>query len=245
MAAPAWDSSRVGTVLLFVAVAAVVGVIAYVQWKREQKRRSLLIEWAAANKWSFAPADDTWCARWQGAPFGEGDHRRARSVLTGEWKATPFASFDYSFQTHSSNGKGGQTTQTHHYAVSTVRLPTYLPRLQVTPENLLTRIGNAVGFDDIELESEDFNRAFRVSANDPKFASDVLNARTMQLLLSRPHLSWRIEGTDILCWQDGEQHPAGVTAAVETMLDVLKGIPSFVWHDNGYDAGSTAVGGTS
>jgi hypothetical protein len=235
----------VGTVLVIIVVAVVGGTILYLQWQREQKRRSLLVEWAAANNWTFAAADDQWCDRWQGTPFGEGDHRRARNVLTGEWKGRTFVSFDYSYQTHSSNGKGGQNTQTHHVAVSAVRLPTYLPRLQVTPENLLTRLGNAVGLTDIELESEDFNRAFRVHANDAKFACDVLAPRTMQMLLSRPRFSWRIEGADIMCWQDGEQHPAEVTARVATVLDVVTAIPSFVWHDNGYDAGSTAVGGTT
>jgi hypothetical protein len=229
---------------LFVLLALVIGgLVAYYQWQREQKRRSLLVEWAAANNWTFLARDDQWCSRWQGTPFNDGDHRRACNVLTGQWKGKPFATFDYTFQTHSSNGKGGQTTTTHHYAVSAVQLPTYLPRLQVTPENMLTRLGNAVGLTDIELESEDFNRAFRVHANDPKFASDVLTPRTMQLLLGRPHFSWRIEGADILCWEQGEQEPAEVTARVATMLDVVAGIPSFVWHDNGLDNGTAAVGG--
>ena len=234
-----------GVFLLFLLVAVVIGVGVYFNYKREQKRRALLTEWAAANKWTLLDEDDQWCSRWQGNPFNEGDHRRARNVLTGTWKGKPFVSFDYSFQTHTSDGKGGTSTQTHHYAVSAVSLPAYLPRLQVTPESLLTRFGNAVGFADIELESEDFNRAFRVHANDPKFASDVLTARTMQLLLSRPRISWRIEGSDILCWQSGEQQPVAVNAAVSTMLDVVEGIPSFVWHDHGYDAGSTTVGGSS
>ena len=234
-----------GTVLVIIVVALIGGTILYIQWQREQKRRALLVEWAAANNWTFSASDDQWCDRWHGTPFGEGDHRRARNVLTGQWKGHPFASFDYSYQTHSSNGKGGQSTETHHFAVSSVQLPTYLPRLQVTPENLFTRLGNAVGLTDIELESEDFNRAFRVHANDPKFASDVLSARTMQMLLSRPHFSWRIEGVDMVCWTGGEQQPAAVTARMATMLDVVAGIPSFVWHDNGYDAGSTAVGGSS
>lgn len=224
---------------------AIVCTLVYFKWRSEQKRRSLLVEWAAANQWTFAARDDSWCGRWQGDPFGNGSNRRARNVLTGQWKGHPFASFDYSYETHTSNGQGGQQTETHYYAVSCVTLPTYLPRLQVTPENLLSRLGNALGLSDIELESEDFNRAFRVHANDPKFASDVLTARTMQMLLTRPRFSWRIEGSDILCWNQGEQHPAEVTARVATMLDVVAGIPSFVWHDNGYDAGSTALGGTT
>jgi hypothetical protein len=235
----------VGFWLLVVVALVVGGVLFYFQWQREQKRRALLLQWAAANNWTFEARDDQWCGRWTGEPFNEGDHRRALNVLTGLWKGKPFASFDYSYQTHTSDGKGGQSTTTHHYAVSSVQLPTYLPRLQVTPENLLTRLGNAVGITDIELESEDFNRAFRVHANDPKFASDVLTPRTMQMLLTRPHFSWRIEGADILCWEQGEQQPAEVMARVATMLDVVAGIPSFVWHDNGVDNGPAAVGGTS
>ena len=235
-----------GVWLVIVAVAAIAITVAYLNWKKEQQRRDLLAQWAFANKWTITPTDDEWCSRWNGAPFDEGDHRRATNVITGAWKNSQFVSFDYSYQTHSSDGRGGTSTQTHHFAVTSVHLPTYLPRLQVTPENMLTRLGEAVGVSqDIDLESEDFNRAFRVHANDAKFASDVPTPRTMQLLLSRPHFSWRVEGADIVCWQQGEQSPSGVTAAVATMLDVVAGIPSFVWHDYGYDAGSTSLGGTS
>lgn len=229
--------------LLLILALAVVATVGWFRWQAEQKRRALLAEWAAANKWSLNAEDASLCSRWGGTPFDEGDHRRARNVLSGSWKDRPFVSFDYSYETHSSDGRGGRSTTTHRYAVSAVQIPAWLPTLQVVPETMLTRLGNAVGITDIELESEDFNRAFRVHASDPKFASDVLTPRTMQLLLSREHFSWRIEGTDILCWQQGEQHPAAVTAAVATMLDVVAGIPSFVWHDRGTDTGTSVLGG--
>jgi hypothetical protein len=232
-----------GVWLVLLVVGAALGVYGYIHYQNEQKRKATLVNWALKNNWDIAPEDDSQCVRWGGPPFNEGDHRRARNVLSGKWRGRDFVSFDYSYQTHSSNGRGGRNTETHRYAVSALGLPTLLPRLQVTPENALTRLGNALGHTDIELESEDFNRAFRVSANDPKFASDVLTPRTMQLLLSRPHFSWRIEGADILCWQAGEQQPMAVNTAVNTLVDVIDGIPSFVWHDHGYDAGSATVGG--
>lgn len=235
-----------GAFVFIVIAIAIVVTVGYVSWQREQKRRDLLGQWALANSWTLAAEDDALCERWQGPPFGEGDHRRACNVLTGQWQGHPFTSFDYSYETHSSDGRGGRSTSTHRFAVTALALPTPLPRLQVTPENLLTRVGEAVGLSqDIELESEDFNRAFRVHADNPKFASDVLTPRTMELLLSRPRLCWRIEGSEILCWRGGEQEPAQISADVATTLDVVAGIPTFVWHDNGYDAGSAAVGGAS
>ena len=218
--------------MLIVVVGIVIAYFGYQSWKQEQKRRELLMAWATNSGFAFEVEDDRWCERWQATPFGQGDHRKASNVVTGAQKGRPFAAFDYSFQTHSSNGKGGQTTTTHRYVVTSVQLPTYLPQLQVTPENLVTRLGNAFGLDDIELESEDFNRRFRVRAQDRKFACDVLGPRTMAMLLSRPALSWRIEGTDILAWQDGRLTPATCLATTSQLQDIVDGIPSFVWHDS-------------
>jgi len=113
-----------------------------------------------------------------------------------------------------------------------LQLAAFLPTLQVTPENVLTRIGHSLGLDDIDLESEDFNRRFRVHASDRKFASDVLTPRTMQSMLARPAVSWRIAGTDILTWVDGRMTPLAVTKALSTLELVVDGIPSFVWKDH-------------
>ena len=224
--------------VLIVVVGLVLAYLGYLNWQQEQKRRELLMTWATNSGFSFAVEDDSWCSRWNATPFGDGDHRRARNVITGTYKQRPFAAFDYSYETHSSNGKGGQTTTTHRYVVTSLQLPTYLPQLQVTPENLLTRFGNALGLDDIELESEDFNRKFRVHARDRKFACDVLTPRTMQMLLSRPAMSWRIDGSDILAWQDGKLSPSMCLSTTSQLQDIVDGIPSFVWHDR--EIGGTA-----
>lgn len=236
----------VAIIAVGVCLMVLIGVLGYLAAKR---RREQFAAFAASRGWTYVQRDDRWAHRFQGHPFGTGDDRRADNIVTGEYDGRTFEAFDYSYTTTStSTDANGHTTthrETHSFSVLALETRVALPRLEVTPEHWFGRVVGRLTNRDIELESEDFNRAFRVSADDPKFASDVLNPRTMQQLLGRPHLSWRIEGTDILCWQNGEQHPAGVTAAVETMLDVLKGIPSFVWHDNGYDAGSTAVGGTS
>ena len=209
----------------------VVGFAAYQSWRKDQRRRQALQTWAGKNGYSYTAEDDRWCERWNGSPFGEGDHRRAKNVITGSAKL-PFSAFDYSYQTHSSDGRGGRTTTTHHFAVTALEFSGFLPTLQVTPESVFTRIGHSLGLDDIDLESEDFNRKFRVHANDRKFASDVLTPRTMQALLARPTLSWRIAGNDILSWAEGSMTAVGVTAAMSTMQLVVDGIPSFVWKDH-------------
>lgn len=216
---------------VFLAALPVLGYFAYRSYQANQKRKALLFTWATNSGYQYAVEDDSMCGRWNGDPFGEGDHQRAQNVITGTAKA-PFSAFDYSYETHSSDGRGGRTTTTHHYCVTALQLPSYLPMLQVTPENVLTRIGHTLGLDDIDLESEDFNRKFRVHANDRKFASDCLTPRTMQALLTRPDVSWRISGTDILTWAEGRMSPSSVLKDLSTLQLVIDGIPSFVWKDH-------------
>lgn len=217
---------------VFLAGFPVVAYLAYRSWRQDQRRKQQIQTWAAKNRYAYEAENDAWCERWNGDPFGDGDHRRALNVVNGATSKRPFIAFDYSYQTHSSDGRGGRSTQTHHYVVTAVQLPTFLPLLQVTPESVFTRIGHSLGLDDIDLESEDFNRRFRVHANDRKFASDVLTPRTMQSLLARPTMSWRINGTDILAWSEGRMNPLLVTKATSTLELVIDGIPSFVWKDH-------------
>jgi hypothetical protein len=217
---------------LFLLFIPLVGFLAYRSWKLEQKRRELLMQWCATSGYQFTVEDDQWCQRWSGPPFNDGDNREAHNVITGKLAERPFAAFDYSYETHSSDSKGNRTTTTHHYAVTSLQLPTALPLLQVTPESVFSRIGNVLGLDDIELESEDFNRRFRVHAGDRKFATDVLSPRTMEALLDAPTMSWRIEGVDILTWGEGKLQPAAILASTSRLQTVVAGIPSFVWKDH-------------
>jgi uncharacterized protein DUF3137 len=170
-----------------------------------------------------------------GTPFDTGSRRRARNVITGTESGRPFTAFDYSYETESHDTKGRTSKATHRYAVYAVHLPAYLPSLEVSPEAVFGHLATAVGLTtDIDLESEDFNRRFRVRAEDRKFATDVLSPRTMQYLLSVPPAAWRVQGTDIVRWEEGRLDPADVPVSAAILDRVADGIPTFVWKDHGY-----------
>jgi hypothetical protein len=229
-----------GVVLLLALAGAVAIAIAIYQWKRNQQRIAQLQQFCLAKGWQFVTADDEYTARWECPPFFQGRSRQARDVITGTVgqgaSAKSFVAFDYSYVTDSNNGKS-RSSETHRFAVCAVRLPTYLPSVCITPENALTRIGNVVTGDDIELESEDFNRRFRVQSRNAKFASDALPPRTMQTLLARSPLHFRIHGCDVLCWEPGVTTPVALLERLSTLTAFVDGIPSFVWHDYGPDKG--------
>ena len=217
------------------AVAAVgvvaVGLLGWRAYKAERARRQAFAALAAQRGWTYAERDDRWSERFSGPPFETGTNRRAGNVLTGRYGDRPFVAFDYSYVTSSTDANGNRQTRTHRYAVCAISLPTFLPGLTVTPENLLTRIAGALGFDDISFESEEFNRRFRVRAEDRKCASDVLNPRTLETLLAGEPLSWRVAGSDVVAWDGGFASPDRVMERLDLLTRVLDGVPSFVWRD--------------
>jgi hypothetical protein len=219
-------------VLVVTAVTAAAIVAAAVRRsRRDEARHEALFVHAVTRGWDYTVADDDLAERWIGAPFGEGRDRHATNVIRGTHRHRSFVAFDYEYDTASADGASGSLRRC---SVVAVAMPAYLPTLQVVPESVLDRVGDALGADaDIDLESEEFNRRFRLSAYDPKFASDVLGARTLERVLKHPSLAFRIQGTDIVSWERGQLDPDDVLARVAILDDVLAGIPDFVWREHG------------
>lgn len=222
--------------LIFFALAAAAVTVLYLGYLADKKRREALMRFALSKGWRYTARDDSLVTIADGAPFGEGDHRTARNVLSGTVSGLEMTAFDYSYQTHSTDSKGNRTTTTHRFAVAALSLPAYLPTLQVTGESFFHRAASLLGFDDIELESDDFNRRFRVRAADRKFACDVLTPRTMEALLAGPDVDWRIERALIVSWRSGRLDALGLLTRLSTMTTVIAGVPSFVWRDHGATA---------
>ncbi|MDQ6648714.1 MAG: hypothetical protein M3Z02_01110 [Actinomycetota bacterium] len=218
--------------LLVLGAALAIGFVVY-NYVVAQRRREALQVFAMSRRWTYRAADDRYATRWSGQPFADGTNRRARNVITGTTGGFPVVAFDYSYETESTDSDGDRSRTTHRYAVTALVMPGYLPRLSVTPESALSRVGAALGAADIELESEAFNRRFRVTCPDRKFASDALVPRTMELLLARSPLHWRMEGSEILCWEVGSHTPVQILERASTLAAVVGGIPSFVWQDHG------------
>lgn len=217
-------------VLAVVAALVVAGVGLYLQ----HKRREALQEFAAAQGWAYDRRDDSLVRRWAGPPFQRGSSRRATNVLRGTFEGVPMTAFDYQYTVRSGSGDNRSST-TYRFGVCVMALPTAMPDLQVVPEGIFGRMRSALGFSGISLESEDFNRAFRVSCGDARFASDVLHPRMMERLLADPGEGWRFEGADAVLFDEGRQSPAEIMRRVRLLRDVLGAVPDFVWRGRGVD----------
>lgn len=197
---------------------------------RGRRRDQALQALARQQGWDLVLRDDTWADAFEGEPFGRGRGRRAEHVLTGTYGGRDLVAFDYSFRTSSTDGNGQRQSRTHRYDVAVLRLPAAVPLVEVKASawsGLLPRVFGRR----LELESEDFNARYRVRADEPRLAYDVLPPRTMQLLLERPDVSLRLLGGVALTWDKGRLDPTELLVRLDTMTAVLDGVPDWVWRD--------------
>lgn len=219
-------------VLIVVLGLVVVGAVIWFNYAAAKKRREEFAAFAAQQGLAYTPENNGLARQWSGEPFERGDHRRAKNVLTGAFQGRQIVAFDYSYQTHSTDSKGQRTTQTHKFGVVVMQLPGPLPHLQVTHEGIFGgAVANALGFRDLQFESDQFNRAFRVKADDERFGHAVVHPRMMELLLARGEIGWRIEGNSLIGWDSGAHDPAEVTNRLHLLQQVIDQVPPYVWRD--------------
>ena len=121
--------------------------------------------------------------------------------------------------------------------VVALALPTYLPTVEVTPEGFGARLAKLVGAQDLQLESEAFNQAYRVAASDDRMGHAIVHPRLMERLLRPDALghAWRIDGTWILSWELGKIDLARLAPRLGLLSAVVRSVPRHVWLDHGYD----------
>jgi hypothetical protein len=217
-----------GVVLIFAAFLAIAVVVVVLSYLAAKKRREELQAFAAARGWRFEAEQPLLVDRFTGPPFGLGSGRRAYNVLYGSHDGRDLVSFDYRFETRTTQGNETRT-QTHRYSVLGLSMGVPMPPLSVDPENFLDRFVGRITGQDIDLESEEFNRTFTVRSPDRKFASDVLNPRMMEFLLQHPQLGWRFESDSMLVIASGGRTPAQIDATLAVMDGITDRVPEFVW----------------
>ncbi len=222
-----------GLIVLIVVVG--VGLVALLGWLSylaEKRRRERMSAYAASRGWTWVKRDDRWCRSFEGAPFGLGHNRQAHHVMQGLHEGRGFVAFDYLYHTTetstSANGQSQSREVSHWYSVVALQIGAAVPNLQVTPEGFFSRTLGKLLNRDIELESEEFNRAFTVTCPDRRFAYDVLHPRTMEYLLTVRDVAWKTSNGSILTIEPGRHEPAEVDRRVAVIDRILDQLPDFV-----------------
>jgi hypothetical protein len=168
---------------LIVVGLAVFAAIWWFQYKLRQRRIADLVETAQDLGFQFAERDPHGIIGFPFELFGRGDGRRVEHVMWGERHGLPLRVFDYWYYEESSDGRGNRSRTYHRYTCVVCTIGADCPALRIGHEGFFSRVGSALGFKDVELEYDDFNRQFRVRCDDQRFAFSLLDGRMMEWLL--------------------------------------------------------------
>jgi hypothetical protein len=186
-------------VLIFVAGAIVVLAVVVGSYYAKQQRRQRFAMAARQLGLEFSPSDPFGLLGWPFALFERGDGQSIENVMWGEWQTVSVKAFDFWYYEESSSSNGGRSKSYYRFDCAMVPIEAACPHLSIGHENLLTRLADALSLHDIELESEDFNRAFNVVGKDRAFATAFIDARMMNwLMLHGETYSFEVVGDQLL-----------------------------------------------
>lgn len=213
---------------------AVVGVY-FLGSGARRKKRARMAAFAAEIGWTYEEDAPHLLGRWRGDPFRPVSSQSAEHLVRGVFRGRPAAAFEYRYQTGT-----GDDRKTVVVTVTMLSLPAALPDVELTWEGPGAALVKALGGQDIQFESEDFNRCWRVEGSVLKTAHDVVHPRFMEFMLAGPPDPLRFEGANVWTWHGGHLDPAAIEARFERLSHAADLVPRHVWQDYGYDPAAPA-----
>jgi hypothetical protein len=219
----------VEAVLPFVLAAAVALAAAWVSYYLKQKRRQELARMARQLGLEFSPQDVLGCLDLPFRLLTLGDGRGTENVMWGTWQGMPVREFDYWYYEESTDSQGHRSRTYHRYSCAVTEIEAACSPISISRENLLTRLADAIGLDDLELELEEFNRAFNVKAKDRRFAVALVDQRMMRFLLGTdPAFAFEACGRWLLC-SSKRRRPTELVPLLGTLKGFRDHVPRVVF----------------
>lgn len=211
------------TVLIAVALVAV----GYLAWQAEKRRREQFRIWAKERGWRYDHRNNATLRHRYGFldRLQIGHSRRASHHLDGEWQGYPATAFCFRYTTGS-----GKHQQTHFLGVALLQLERPFRELRVYPENMLSRFGQFLGYDDIDFESIEFSKAFTVRAADKKFAYDFCNTDMMDLLLGSPSTALELENHTLALFVGRYLKPEDLEPMFDHLMRIRACMPDYLFR---------------
>lgn len=188
--------------LFFVVMIVVVGLLMAVSHRSEQQRTEACRGLAAELGLEFHAAGNPWIQ----AEFGHfrlfslGRRRRVRNLLIGESRGTHVALFGYRYKTSS-----GKNSSTHNQTVFAIRAKDLeLPEFELRPEHLLSKIGQMMGYQDIDFDSHPkFSSHYIVRGKDEASVRAFLTSERLNFLESEEGVSIEAVGDRLVFYRAG------------------------------------------
>lgn len=188
-------------ILIFSIFGVIVVLIIYLGYLAKKRRREEFFALSVKLGLRYDPGDPFDTVHLPFDLFKRGDRRGVENTLFGETGGMRVRLFDYYFVETSSNANGSSSSTTYPFSCALGEVDADCPHLALEKEGFLSSIARGLGFHDIETESDEFNRAFKIRSDDRRFAFAMLDARMMAWLLDEGGIcQYEIVGPLFLCY---------------------------------------------
>lgn len=214
-----------GLIVVFFVVAIIVAVFSGIA---AQKRRQALSLVAQKLGLMYSPERDRYIDdRFQFLnTLRVGSNRYASNVMSGHYQNHEIILFDYHYETGS-----GKDRTSHHYSFFITEIENmHFPELLITKEHIFSKIGQALGFDDIDFESHEFSRKFCVRSKDKKFAYDFCNGQMIEYLLANTDLNIEVERNVIAISFNRRLNPENVERNLGRVVKLRSLMPNYLFE---------------
>ena len=211
--------------IFLLGILALAALAGYLAWRMQKAREEANKQWAAAHGLQYVRQDQRLINLSAGTPFHFGTNRRATQVFFGQYQGWRILAFDYQWTVQS-----GKSSTTYHRQITAVDIGMVVPRLDLTPDNAVKRWATALVKHDIDFESEDFNKQWRIQCKDLKFAHDVIHPRMMELLMQPGYDGWsfRYEDSQLLTASGNGLKREQILPVAQMLINQLQLFPKFL-----------------
>jgi hypothetical protein len=117
--------------------------------------------------------------------FGRGEGGVDRNVLHGTWRGMPVKVMDYEYHTTRGVWVLRPLERRRRFSVAVLELGASVPSIVAERNGAAGLTSDYMGFHDVQLKSDEFNRRYHVTADDREFAYQFFDARMLQWLLGQ------------------------------------------------------------
>lgn len=183
---------------LLAAMGTVAGAVTLYRQRAKERRRHEVAAFARKFNLAYGGSVEPGLNGYDFTLFARGDDRGFDNYISGTWRDTAFVAADYWYYVERDDN--GAARDYRHFTVVVVDIDAYCPRLRIERESIATVLADTIMQRDINFESDEFNRKFRVTG-DRAFAYDLLDARMLNFLVKADaRFSYEIHRSWLLVW---------------------------------------------
>ena len=195
------------------------------------KRAAQIGEIAARAGLKYSDTDPFNCVRVNFHLFAKGDGRGAENVMWREpGDGHVYRVFDFWYYDEHRDQNGGTSKTFYRSSCAMALVGSSWPDITIVHEGMFGKVLTKLAGDDIDFESEEFNRMFAVHCQDRRFASALVDAQMLDFLLAtKGELSFELKGRWLLVWTD-PVNPKLMPGLLRVAEKFVKHIPPVVWE---------------